>query len=255
MDNPWKGPTQEGDLTPNPTLKGPDVTDPVAVARETLRDLMDHPVGYLLAGLTYFAAVFGLIIASMLALGVCMAPGLALEDETLITIGGIIGGLIYTTLIIAFTLVGYPLMTASLMLNLRDQRSGGAQIGISSTFNRMTERMGPAIRMYLLTQLLVLVGMVFLYIPGLIAMVVCTFAFPIVIFEDVSATEALKLSWAHIQKNAGWHVAVVFVAIALFIVIELTVVGIFVLWPLMACYQLVAYEKAFGSGGAAHLSA
>lgn len=92
--------------------------------------------------------------------------------------------------------------------------------------------------------------MLLLYIPGIIAMIVGTFAFPIAVFEGVSATEAMSLAWAHVRKNAGWHVGVWLILFVLLVAAELTVVGLIFIWPLLIAYQLVAYEKAFGSAGA-----
>jgi uncharacterized membrane protein len=114
----------------------------------------------------------------------------------------------------------------------------------------MWTRTGPVVRLYVLTQLLAMVGMLFFYIPGLIVLAVGLLAFPIAVFEDVGAREALQLAWAHARRHGSWHVGIWVIMLGLFIALELTVVGVFFLWPLMVCYQLVAYEKAFGAEGA-----
>lgn len=255
MDNPWKGPGAPAQKLPEmelrPPVGVPDVTDPVAVARETVQDLLKNPLGYLLAGLAYMAMVLAGVSIAIGALGVGIAPGMALEDEILLAVGGSLGFAVYTGVIFGIVLFLYPMMSASLMMALREQRTGGASIGLRSAFDRMWSRMGPAVRIYLLTQLLALVGMFFLYIPGLIAMAVGTFAFPIVVFEEVGAMEAIQIAWAHVRKHIGWHAVVWVLLFALIIVVELTFVGVLVLWPIMCCYQLVAYEKAFGAAGAA----
>jgi uncharacterized membrane protein len=252
LEDPWKEPgvVSETLVPPASGPETPDTSDPVAVARESLQDLMNNPMGYLFAGLAYFGMVLGIVAVALLVLGLGLAPGLALENEALTMIGGLVGGSVYTVLIVGTAVFLYPMMTTSLMLAIRDQRSAGAPIGFRSAFDRMWLRVGPVVRLYLLTQLLAMVGMLFLYIPGLVVLAVGMLAFPIAVFENVGAVEALQLAWAHAKRHASWHVGVWIILLGLFVVIELTVVGLLVLWPLMVCYQLIAYEKAFGAEGA-----
>lgn len=247
MDNPWQGPSSD-ELPKGPSA--PDTGDPVKVASETLADLFANPVGYFLANLAYFGMLFGVVTFSIAVLGLSVAPGIALEDETLTAVGGIFGFAVYTLAIFAVTLFLHPMMTASLMLAMREQRRGGETIGFSSAYNRMWDRMGPVVRLYLLTQLIVFVGMLFLYIPGLIAAAVGMFAFPIVVFEEVGAREAFGLAWKHVSRHGSWHLVVWLLLFVLLIAAEFSIIGLFVFWPLMVCYQLIAYEKAFGSAGA-----
>lgn len=226
------------------------LTDMTVVVRDVFEDLKSHAVGYALAGAAYFVASTALVFAAIGLLALFMAPGIIKEDETLLVIGGLAGMIPYTGLIFAFTLGGFPLMSASLLRALESQRTGDATIGFGSLFSGSGDRTWSIVLFYAMSQMLVLVGALFFYIPGMIAFAVTTFAFPIVVLEDATPVQALQLGWDHVRKNAAWHAGVWLLLIPLFLALELTVVGLVFLFPILVAYQLFAYRAAFGPGGA-----
>lgn len=253
MDDVWKAPDAAGEARAPVGAGGAPpakLDDPLSVGREVLADLKQRPFAYLMAGLGYFAAVLGVVAVAIVGLGVGMAPGILLEDENLLAIGGIFGFAIYMGAIFGFAFLGFPLMSASLLRSLDAQRAGGPSIGFTSSFSRMRERAVQIVLFYLLSQLAVLVGMLFLYVPGLAAAAIGSFALPIVVFEEVGAMRALQLGFEHFRRHLSWHVGVWAMLLVAVIVLELTLVGLFVIWPVMVAYQLVAYRQAFGAAGA-----
>lgn len=252
MDDVWKAPVADDEpaVVPGGPVAPVELGDPVAVARETFAELKEHPGGFLMAGLGYLAATMVLIVVAVGGLGLGMAPGIALEDENLLAIGGIFGFAIYMGSIFGFAFIGYPLMSASLLREIDAQRGGGDTIGFSSSFSRLRERAVQIVLYYLMSQAVVLVGMLFLYVPGLIAAAVSAFAMPIVVFEDVGAMRALQLGFTHFRRHAAWHIGVWAILLAGVIALEFTIVGVLVIWPVMIAYQLIAYRMAFGSAGA-----
>ncbi|MCB9685458.1 MAG: hypothetical protein H6735_10495 [Alphaproteobacteria bacterium] len=220
----------------------PAATDPLAVARVCWEELVSAPVGYALAGLSYLVVVLVVIAVAVGALGLGVAPGLALDDETILIVGGMAGMLVYTGAILIVSFVGYPLMTASLMRAVDAHRAGGPAPGFTSAFSTLTQDAGRIIAFYALSQLLVLVGMLFLYLPGFVALAVVTYALPMVVMERIGAAEAVSRSFDHLRRHPVWHLMVWGVLFAMLLVGELTVVGLLFLWPLIAIYQLAAWR-------------
>lgn len=254
----WRAPGQGAD-GPSDALgpKSPALiadSDPMAVAKALLADLQARPIAYAMCGFGYLAVTFAAIGVILGFLFVGVGIGAASNDETLMVVGGSVGMIGYAGGLFVFTLVGVPLMTASMIRAFDHQLHGGAEIGFSSTFSRMRDdqgRLGRVVGFNLMLQMLILVGILFLYIPGLIVAIVGLLALPIVVLEpDVSPMEAMSLAWGHMRKNAGWHVAVWLIMIGILLVAELSVIGLLFIWPLMVGYQTIAYHKAFGPGGA-----
>ncbi|MCA9490424.1 MAG: hypothetical protein KC621_10885 [Myxococcales bacterium] len=247
LDDAWKAPETEVAGEEIPSGRGswpsdPDATDALAVARVSWEELVSAPVGYALAGLSYLVVVLVVVTVAMGALGLGVAPGMLLDDETILVVGGMAGMLVYTGVILLVTFVGYPLMTASLIRAVDAHRAGGPAPGFTSAFSTMTQDAGRIIAFYALSQLAVLVGMLFLYLPGFLAVAVSTYAFPMVVMERVGPVEALSRGFDHLRRHAVWHLMVWLVLFAGLVVGEITVVGLLFLWPAVAIYQLAAWR-------------
>ncbi|MEQ1507270.1 MAG: hypothetical protein ABMB14_33890 [Myxococcota bacterium] len=253
MSDVWNVPSgAAGDGRPTAAALAPDVSDPMAVARETFADFQRHWAGYLTVGIAYLGVAFGAIAVALVALAVGFVPGMLVDDDAIAAIGAGIGMLLYVgvILVIAFALI--PLMTASLIRATADQLDGGPQISAASLFGRVKPNVGRIVGYYALSQLAVMVGVLLLYIPGLIAAAIGIFATPIVALEpETGAVAALSHGFSHARRHPSWHVIVWLVLIAILIGLEFTIVGLVVAWPVMITYQTIAYRKAFGSLGAA----
>lgn len=218
---------------------------PLDVASAVWNDFKNHIMGYLMAGLAYLAVTMVVVFFCISALGL-MIPGALMEDEALIAIGGIAGFSIYTIGLFAFSFLGVPLLTASLMRAIDAQARGEGEIGFLSLTSTARENAGYVIIFYLMGQTVVLIGFMLLYIPGFIAAVVVSFAMPIVVLDGLSPVDALKKSWEHVSANPAWHFGVWASLFAALIVGELTIVGLLVLFPVMVAWQVHAHRIAFG---------
>ncbi len=246
-DDVWKSPST--DTAPaDPLAGGSD--DPMDVPRAVWADLSSHPGPYLLANVGYMFVAMAFTTVLIAVMAGSIAPGIVMEDDTVLTIGMVVGFAVYFLGIFGLAFVLVPLWNASMMRALDAQRRGDRTIGFTSSFNDVGRRAGSVIGTYALTQLLAIVGMFFFYVPGLMAMAIGSFALPIAVFEEVGPIQAWQLAWSHAKDHAAWHIGVFVLLFVSVIVLEITIVGLFFLWPLMCAWQLYAYRSAFGEKGA-----
>lgn len=248
MSTPWNPPDGEAppDAVLPAALKG---TSPTDVARHVFDDFMAHLAGYFLAGTSYVLVVLGGIFVAVVVMLLGVVPGVVTEDETVAFVGSSIGFVLYMAIVFFLGFVAFPAMIASLLRGLDKQQRGLGTLGFSSPFNDLSGS-GRAIAFYLLSQVLVLVGVVFCYLPGLVVATLSSFALPIVVLEGASPTEALGLGWRHMRSDPGWHLAVWLLMVVALLALELTLIGALALVPAMAAWQLFAYRAAFGPDGA-----
>jgi len=251
-DDVWKSPETEAapsaDASPTEGPEGAS-DDPMDVPRAVWADLTANPVPYLLANFGYMMGAMVVTTALLALIGIAMAPGIVTEDETMLIVGLVAGMGVYTLGIFALVFLAVPLWTASMLRTLDRQRQGLGTIGFASSFSDMTHRAGPVIGTYALTQALTFVGIFFFYVPGIMAAAIGSFALPIAVFEDVGPVEAWTRAWNHAKNHAGWHIAVFALLFVAILVLEFTLVGFIVIWPLICAWQLYAYRLAFGPDG------
>ena len=228
------------------------MTDPLAAAKGTAAHLRDHPIAYLSAGLSATALILAITVGSSAILFAAMAPGIYQQDEMLVVIGSAVGSGIHTLVLTASLLIILPPLQASLIREAAVAFDGEGEMGLMSPFRRARDadgRIQRVVVLYALINLGAAVGMLLLFVPGLIVAGVGAMAFPIVVFEEVGPIEALKRAWDHAKRHAAWHVVQWLVMYALVSLVQLTVVGIVVMLPLMSTYQALVYREAFGTRG------
>jgi uncharacterized membrane protein len=250
-DDVWKSPESDAQPpveAPEGRLEGGS-DDPMDVPRAVWADLTAHPVPYLLANLGYMGAIMAFLVVVLAVFALAAAPGIVTEDETVLFVGVMAGFAVYTLSLLALAFVAVPLFTASTLRAIDRQRQGLGTVGVASTFNDMGTRAGAVIGTYALTQALAFVGILFFYVPGLLAMAIGSFALPIAVFEDVGAIEAWKRAWGHAKNHAAWHIGVFAMLFVAILVLEMSIVGLFFLWPVLCAWQLYAYRLAYGPEG------
>jgi uncharacterized membrane protein len=211
-------------------------------------DVQAHFMSYLTAGFGYFAGLFGLVMLLLVLSFSGAIPGIVMQDETVATIGFDLTLLVvYFPGIMVVTLVLVPLMNASLMRALQTQLDGdGMPMGMNAAYSTLRQDMGSVILAQLLLSLVVSIGLLFCYIPGIVLAVALGWAIPLVVLRRVAPVDALKASWAVFSANAAWHVVFVLVTIAIALVCELIpIVGIMVLYPVVFMFQLLAFRALF----------
>ncbi len=252
-DNPYAAPGAEPDSAGNHAVAKPSGTDdPFGVAKVVIEDVKANPVGYFLAGLGYFAFVMMAVVVILGALFLSMLPGLVTENEGLLVGGGIIGMAIYVAGILGLSFGIAPLQMASMIRALDAQMRGEGAIGFMSLVDTMRKDAVRIILFYLFYQTTVLVGVIFLYVPGIVAAVLGSFVMPILCLEeDVGIMDAYSRGWEHLKANIGWHFGVWLSMFVALIFLEITLVGLFVLMPVMCAWQVAAYRMALAPEGQA----
>ncbi len=251
-DNPYEAPA-DGSVAPSPSNESvaadvPQSDDPFGVAKMVLEDLKANPGGYFMSGIGYLLFMTGAVFVVLGAVFLSILPGMMTESEGLMMAGGAVGMLIYMVGILVLSFVVAPLQMASLIRALDTQMKGEGAVGFGSMFNTMRQDAGRIILVYLLYQTTVLVGMLFLYLPGLAAAALGMYVMPIVCLEpEVGIVDAYTRGWNHFKDNLGWHAGVWLSLLVAIVFLEITLVGLLVLMPVMCAWQVAAYRSSMAS--------
>jgi hypothetical protein len=133
------------------------------------------------------------------AIGVAMAIILGL----LLTGAGAFALFAAGMVLIAVGIIANYLVQGMMILAVNDLMTGVQNISVGKLFERATPRMGALFVTSLLAGLGVLVGLIFLVVPGIYLAVMWAFAAPVVMLERRSAGDALGRSKSIVEGN-GW---------------------------------------------------
>ena len=102
---------------PETDIEGASVTTPALANRSLLAtdipkdvfaDFQANVGSYAAMGFAYMAFIMGFVFVASTALVVGIVPGVILENEIVMVIGGSLGFMVYAAIIMVFTAVGYP---------------------------------------------------------------------------------------------------------------------------------------------------
>ncbi|MBW2254152.1 MAG: hypothetical protein JRI25_06080 [Deltaproteobacteria bacterium] len=227
--------------------------DVVKVLTDLLGDLQANVAGYLLAGLGYMLVAFGMVFVFIaLLVGFMVIPmiiGAALGSEELGAILAMVGMLFgYVVGLLLLVTVSAPFM-ASLARAARAHLEGDQPLGFVAAFGHLGTDIVQVLLLSILQMALVLIGMMFCYLPGLLVSLALGFAFPALIVHRLSAISAIQLSFGHVRRNLGWHLGFWGLGLAiLFVAQAIPLVGVMFGLPFYVAYQLKVYMLVFGSG-------
>jgi hypothetical protein len=223
--------------------------EPGALITRLIDELKARFLGYLLAGLGYFVALFAaiLVVVALFALGA--VPGAVMEDENVLTIGMLASGLLlYTPGLVFVTLVLGPGMNASLMRAMWSAWHDDGPLGFGSPFATFSENLKNVVIVTFLYQMAVFVGMLLCYVPGILLAVALCHAPPLVILHGVAPVDALKMSFEKVKANAAYHAIGIVLMMVVTIVCELIpVVGLLLIIPVQFAMVLLMHEAMFGA--------
>lgn len=227
------------------------VPDPSALLTRLMDELKARFGGYLLAGLGYFVALFAAITVVILLFGIGAIPGAVTQNETVLSIGILTTGLLlYTPGLMLITLVLGPAMNASLMRAIWGAWREDGALGFGSAFQTLRMDLRNVVIVTLLYQLVVFVGMLFCYVPGIVLAVMLCHSVPLVVLHGVPPIDAMKLSFEKVKANGAYHAigfALLFVVI---LVCEfIPILGLVLLIPVQFAMLLMMYEAMFGPDG------
>ncbi len=145
-----------------------------------------------------------------------------------------VGGLMAILLGLAAALIGIavmygiaiPLTTGALTVIIADRSIGGTA-GPARAYGRLLQRFGKLLTAAIPAFFIVLVGLCFLVIPGLILGFLFVFVTPVVLLENVGGIAALKRSAALVKANVP-QVAIVCLVFAAIRIVASIMAGLFV---------------------------
>lgn len=217
---------------------------------EVFEDLRDNFVDRLLSGVGFMLVLIPMVFVGM---GALYAPvmagmflGVAAEDEAL-TMAGMVVGLVvgFALMILCVTLPILP-MYASMGRAVNRQLVEGGDLGFAAPFDTITEDVGKVLGTSLITAVTVLVGMLFCYLPGLVAAFALGFALPAVIVDRLSPVEACKRSVEHVMAEPVWHLGFYVVTMGISMVVSyVPVIGFALVYPILLGFQIRAYRHIF----------
>jgi len=228
----------------------PSVLD---VLVETFEDFREHFAGYILAGLGVWLVMFPIVLVGIIGVFALMAaaaaPGIMANDEDLIFMGAMaayIGGLCLLMLITACIV---PPLQASVGRAMLERISAGADLTIGAAFSTWRMDMFKVIGTYLLVQFIVIVAMLFCYIPGLIAVFLTGLAIPAVIVHRLAPMAAVQLSVKHAMEHPTWHLGYFAITMGISMVLMyIPLIGPALMISFLLSFQLRCYTAVFGLG-------
>jgi len=187
-----------------------------------------------------------------LSIGSCIGRGwrLVMDNFWLLVGAGFIAVAISAANFIPF--IGYlislvvsgPLIGGAFLLYLKKVRGEPAVIG--DMFSGFGPQFGSLLAGYLVSMLLVFIGLIFLIIPGIYFMVSYTFALPLIVDRKMDFWQAMELS----RKMVGRHWWKVFGLIIVLMLLGLAgimvfLVGFFIAGAIAQAAVAYAYEDIF----------
>lgn len=228
---PASGPAPGGDL-------GADLGAALSFAG---RALLRNPVTYLVSGLIYcviyVVIIGGGMVAGFFAMFSVMGDPYASDTEELT------GLLVFYGIFLVALLLVMPFA-------LLWQAGGARSAGIVREGGRPTigqAMIGPMriVLTALLYLVVVAVGTLLLYIPGLIAAVLFMFSIPAAL-RGASPVEAMKESFALVKANLGTAIVAYLAIMVVTSIASTIIIGILVLTPFLMLFQFGLYERLNG---------
>jgi hypothetical protein len=228
--------------------------EPAATPLQLVSTLIDmvknHFTAYLIGGLGFLLAILGCVIVLILPIGIGVLPGAITNDDDLTSLGLTIGFLVYGVGIAVLAFFVAPLLNASLMRAVWKQVEGEGDLSFGSAFSTMRDRMGPVLVLNVLTMVVVMIGLLMCYLPGLFAAMVLGLAIPMVAIHDVPPADAIRLTLSKAQQHFSWHVIYGLLSLAIALIVQyIPIIGMMLAYPVLFTYQVLAYRALWGAKG------
>jgi uncharacterized membrane protein len=120
----------------------------------------------------------------------------------------------------------------------------GEQVAIGDVFNDFGETIVPGVLTAIVIGLGTFLGMLLLVIPGLIFLVICSFAIQALAYRDASGPiEAIQQSYAIVKAHLGPVVAILVVNLVINAIASLVAIGAIISLPLTLLIGTAVYES------------
>ncbi|MGO1946675.1 MULTISPECIES: hypothetical protein [Brachybacterium] len=203
--------------------------------------LLRNPVAFLIAGLIYSVVAFVLIAAAMGVGFVVMIPQL---EQTAPSDTADLGAILtFYGIVLVGALLTVPV---TLLWQTGSARAGG--LILDGGRPSIGQAMAGPMRIFLtalLVGVIIVVGTILLYIPGLIATVMLMFAIPAAV-RGASPGAAIKESFTLAKNNLGTTIVTYLVLTVITSVASMLVITVIALVPFAVLLQLGMYERLSG---------
>lgn len=234
----------------NPDQGLPNVMD--LVSRMTT-ELQKDPAGWILAGVVPGLATIALTIGGIVliygGMFLGMAPGMAADDEDLMVLG-MFGGLgLGTFVLVAGMMLVITPMWASLYRAVWANLTRGEKMTLMAPVSTITQDLGSQFAYSFVAALIVMVGLSFCYLPGIIAQGMLMFAWPAVVIHRVPIGRAISYSFGHAMAHPGWHLGLWAVGLVMSLVLPyIPIIGYMLLFTVHTLFVCLAYLAVAGDG-------
>ena len=218
---------------------------------EVFEDFRDHFADRLISGVGFLLVMIPLVTVAIFALyvpmGLGMMVGVVLEDELITVIGSLLGMMAGVLLMMLMITVPIMPMYASLGRAVLRNMDDGSDLGFTAPFETATQDVGKILVTSAIVMGMVFAGMMFCYLPGLVAALATGFALPAVIVHQLSPSEAIKRSVDHVMAQPVWHLGFFAVSMGISMVLsQIPLLGLALVYPFLLSFQLRAYVRVFG---------
>ncbi len=204
------------------------------------KEMQADPWAWGKAGLGFALPIVGVVVAALIAIIVPTFAGLFSGDENLALIGNIVGLGACFLLLLAFLLVGSPLLAASFYRAADRHLSRLERIGFNASWSTLTTDLGRVFGTQLLVFAITMVGIIACYLPGLIAGIVLSLAVPLVAIRGLGPVDAVKQSFQHAKNHTAWFVVYWLIGVIVMMVISyIPCIGIAIALPFYTIYHIL----------------
>lgn len=220
---------------------------PIDLVQKSFEALMANPVGFLLSGLAVtlvaIALSTGLLVVWIGSAVVVLPVFAATGSEALSTLGLLLVGLVGVASLLVVMALPAPVY-ASLLRTFDVDGPGAVQFG--AAFSRVQPDVGRVVVASLAFGGLTVLGMMFCFLPGLLATFALHFVLPAVALDRMGFVDAARRSWEHVTMRPGWALGVwAIYMLVVGILSQIPLIGAMIAIPLAFDFHVRAYRAVY----------
>lgn len=244
-------------------VRGGALPEHAKLLSAALQDLMDNLGPYVLASLAQtliilpIVFVFVFVIYAVIGVGAVVGIGgmvglasVVSDDYAGLVLGG--GQLLmflamFATIFAMAVGLGALLapLSASLYRAVVKHQRGEGKLEFGSVFTTITENIGSVMTIHVGLTLMVGIGAMFCYLPGIALAFATAFAAPLVYVHRRTPMEAITIAMNHAKSHLAWHA----IWFAMMLVVGIAASYVPILGPaFLLALQVRAYRELFGDG-------
>ena len=174
-----------------------------------------------------------------------------IKDPVSFIVGGLVAILVYvfTFGILSCVVVNFISMA------MRKARNPETQINVGSIFENIGEKLVPALVAAIVGGIAIMIGFVFLIIPGIILSVLFSLTPLILADEKIGGIDALKKSVGIVKENIGPVIIMLIIGAVINSIGNMIVVGGLITFPFVIVFYSIVYDEITGRAASAPAAA